>query len=255
MDDSRRLRAEGLDAEPALAGATAAKPQPGAPARPPTDLKAPDIEHTVWNEPSLVASGATAPDGQLTYARWLDAESARFTWAQSFWVTVGLALVAGPFGVLGAFVSGPSSGLSAFGLLAVVVVGPVTEEITKIAGALWVVEKRPYWFKSMLQVLLCAGAGGLAFAAIENLIYIYLYNPGGGAEFRAWRWTICTALHVNCSMIAGWGLVRIWHKAISTRTRPELRLGMPLFALAMITHGLYNLSVTVAEVAGWLEFD
>lgn len=266
MDDADRLSADRLSAEPALSGLPGEGPlspavaagsgQAGDPL--PTTISDADIEHTVWDEPTLVAQtgGAEAPEGELTYRRWLEAGLARTSWSWSMWITLGLVLAAGPFGILGAFTAGMGgTEVTLFGFLGAVVLAPITEEITKVAGVLWVVEKRPFWLKSMAQVLLCAAAGGLAFAAIENLIYINIYHAEGNEAFRQWRWTICTALHVNCSLIAGFGLVRIWDKAISTRTRPELALGMPFFALAMIAHGLYNLSVTFAEVFGWIDFD
>lgn len=260
MDDADRLKADRLAAEPALAGLPAEPAQPPADAvgSHPRDDSDQAIEHTVWDEPTLVSQtgGAEAPAGQLTYRRWLKAGIARTSWSRSLWITVGLILAAGPFGILGALTAGSAgTEVSLVGVLGAVVLAPVTEEITKIAGVLWVVEKRPFWIKSMGQLLLCAAAGGLAFAAIENLIYINVYHANGGEGFREWRWTICTALHVSCSVLAGFGLIRIWDKAIRARTRPELALGTPFFALAMITHGLYNLSVTFAETFGWLEFD
>ncbi len=260
MDDARRLKADGLDAEPVLAGPSATpastpqdEPELASLEVPPPD----DVEHTVWDEPTLVSQtdGAEAPEGELTYRRWLEEGISRTSWSRTWLITAALVLTAGPFGIFGALTaSGGGGEVSLSGVLAVAVLAPVTEEITKVAGVLWAVEKRPYWFKSMAQVMLCALAGGLAFATIENLLYIYVYAPDGGEAFREWRWSICTALHVNCSALAGFGLVRIWDKAIRTRTRPELALGMPFFALAMFAHGLYNLSVTVAEVFGWLEF-
>lgn len=262
MDDADRLNDDRLSAEPALSGLSTESAQPPAEAagspRTSTTPDPDDIEHTVWDEPTLVAQtgGAEAPEGQLTYARWLEAGIAETSWLKSWWITLVMVLVAGPFGILGAFTAGSTgTEVSLFGVLGTVVLAPITEEITKVAGVLWLVEKRPYWLKSMFQVMLAAAAGGLAFAAIENLIYIYVYVPDGGTDFRAWRWTICTALHVNCSVIAGFGLIRIWDRAIQLRTRPELALGTPFFALAMLTHGAYNLTVTLAEVFGWLDFD
>jgi RsiW-degrading membrane proteinase PrsW (M82 family) len=124
----------------------------------------------------------------------------------------------------------------------------------KIAVALWVVEKKPYLFRSMWQIFLCAAAGGAAFAFIENLVYINVYVPNHSDEFERWRWTVCTALHVNCSLIAGVGMVRIWDNAIRNLHRPQLGLGIPWFVLAMAGHGMYNGLVIVAEQAGWLSF-
>ena len=216
------------------------------------------VDHTVWDEPTLVAqsSGTTAPEGQLTYERWLTAGIANTTWVESFAITFLLILAAGPWGVLGAFAAGAvGAETTMYGILTVAVLAPITEEITKVAAALWVIEKRPYWFKSMWQILACAAAGGMMFGVIENLIYIYVYHPDGGDDFAAWRWSVCMGLHINCSVLAGFGLVRIWGNAIRERRRPELGLGMPFFAMAMVAHGLYNFSVTIAEVTGLLTFE
>ena len=249
-----------IDAEPHLRPTHAAgdrlTDEPAHSAHAPTEPN--DVEHTVWDEPTLVSQsdGAEAPEGQLTYARWLEAGIARTTWLETWVVTLLVVLAAGPWGILGAFSAAQTGGTIGWtSLLAAGVLAPVTEEITKLAAALWVVEKRPHWFKSMWQVLICAAAGGLAFAAIENLIYTNVYIPDGSEAFRAWRWTVCTGLHLNCSTLAGFGLVRIWSNAIRERRRPELALGMPFFAMAMVGHGLYNVTVTFAEAAGWLTFD
>ncbi|MEM8866065.1 MAG: PrsW family glutamic-type intramembrane protease [Planctomycetota bacterium] len=214
------------------------------------------IEHTVWDEPALSAdlSGRPGAD-QASYATWLEEQIARTTSAETWRTTLLVALAAGPWGVLGALISQVSTGGIGFsGVLAAAILAPVTEEITKVATALWVVEKRPFRFGSATQIMLCAAAGGLAFATIENLLYLVLYNPGGGAGYVVWRLVVCTSLHLVCSTIAGVGLATIWKDAISRRRRPELALGMPWFAAAMILHGLYNTAVTLAEVAGVLTF-
>jgi len=214
------------------------------------------IEHTVWDEPALAGDLAgPTPEDQLTYARWLDAGIANTSWAHSWKATLLLLLSAGPWGIVGALIAQTSAGgLSFGGLLAVAVLAPVTEEIMKVAAALWVVEKRPFLFKSARQIILCAAAGGLVFATIENLLYLGFYNPGGGPGYALWRWIVCTALHVFCSTTAGVGLVKIWRDAIQNRHRPELAIGMPWFAAAMIVHGLYNTAVTLAETIGVLSF-
>jgi RsiW-degrading membrane proteinase PrsW (M82 family) len=159
---------------------------------------------------------------------------------------------AGPWGVFGAIFGGVQGGTSGFAMLAII--GPVTEEIMKIAAALWIVERKPYLFKSMLQIFLCALAGGAAFACIENLIYLNVYTANASSEFSHWRWTVCLGLHVNCSFLAGVGVVRIWDNCLRNRHRPQLALGVPWFVMAMIGHGIYNGTVTLAERAGWLSF-
>ena len=231
----------------------------GEPALSATGVRQPtDVDHTVWDEPTLVSQqdGAEAPEGQLTYERWLERGIRQTTWFESLSLTLLVALAAGPWGVLGAFITSSRGGeIGWTTLLTVGVLAPVTEEITKVAALLWAVEKRPYWFKSMWQVIFCAAMGGLAFGVIENLIYTNVYVPNGSDAFLRWRWGVCTGLHLNCSTLAGIGLVRIWGNAIRERRRPELALGMPFFAMAMVGHGLYNVGVMFAEVAGVLTFD
>lgn len=220
---------------------------------PPVD----DVEHNVWEEPTLAADLAgAAPEGQITYARWLDRRIASTSYAKSLGVMLLLVACAGPWGVVGALFGGGGGGgdLSTAGIVAVAIIGPITEEIMKIALAMWVVEKRPYLFKSIWQILVCAAAGGLLFGVIENLIYMHVYIPDASRSLTRWRWTVCTGLHLNCSFVAGVGLARIWDRAMRTRTRPELGYGMGWFATAMLGHGLYNFGVTVAEFMGWLDF-
>jgi RsiW-degrading membrane proteinase PrsW (M82 family) len=218
----------------------------------------PEVDHTVWDEPTLSSElSGTAGAGQLTYARWLDERIAATSFAKSALVTLLVALAAGPFGVFGALFGSLSGigpgGFSAAGLIAVCVVGPVTEEIMKIALAMWIVEKRPYLFKAIWQILLAAAAGGVFFGAIENLIYLNVYIPDPSASLIRWRWTVCMGLHSNCSFVAGVGLARIWDHAIRNRVPPQLGKGMPWFATAMIGHGLYNFTAAVGEMSGWLK--
>ena len=213
------------------------------------------VENTVWDEPGLSADLAGAPaDGDVTFERWLRENEARTTWAKSWLVTVGVAAVAGPWGVLGAVMSGGGA-MTFAALITVAVVAPVTEEIAKVASALWVVEKRPYWFKSVWQIVLCGIAGGAIFGLIENLLYLFVYIPDASPSLARWRWTICMGLHMNCSVIAALGVARIWFHTHRTGNRPNLSLGVPWFVLAMVGHGIYNFSVTVAEAFGWLDLE
>jgi hypothetical protein len=211
------------------------------------------VEHSVWDEVTLSPELAgSAAEDQLTYSRWLIQKQAETSWIKSMWVTLLVAIVAGPWGVLGGLIGGGGGG-GASRLVLIVLIGPVTEEIMKIAAALWIVEKRPYLFKSLWQILFCAAAGGAAFAFIENLMYLFVYLPEHSTKLAAWRWTVCVGLHMNCSFVAGVGMARIWDNAIRERHRPELWLGVPWFVMAMTAHGIYNGAVVVAETIGWLE--
>ncbi len=209
------------------------------------------VEHTVWSEPALSSDLAGEPgEGQLTYPRWLAENIRQTTLSRSWWTTLIVALAAGPWGVLGA-VAGSGSG--DFGLLMIAVFGPVAEETTKIAAALWVVEKRPFLFRSFGQILICGACGGLAFAAIENVLYTQVYFPHHTPEFFRFRWTVCVALHMGCSSIAAIGLVRIWMASMRDLSPPRLALGVPWFVTAMVIHGIYNFTAMLASTAGWLD--
>jgi hypothetical protein len=157
-----------------------------------------DVDHSVWDEPTLAAdlAGAPGPE-QVTFARWLAEKMAATSYAK----------------------------------------------------------KRPYLFKSIWQILVAAAAGGLFFGVIENLIYLNIYIRSPTTQLVRWRWLVCTGLHLNCSFVAGVGLARIWDHAMRNRVPPQLGRGMPYFATAMLGHGLYNLTVSLAEVFGWLDFE
>ncbi|MEZ6119079.1 MAG: PrsW family glutamic-type intramembrane protease [Pirellulaceae bacterium] len=198
----------------------------------PTDA----IDHSVWDEPGLAVS---VPESALTYAKWLSQQEAATSELKSLLVTFAIVLVSGVWAVIGALMFQSSSGSSG-NLLTIVVIAPITEEVMKIALATWAVEKRPYLFKSSLQIVLCALAGGLCFAAMENLIYLNVYIPNPTANLITWRWTVCVALHTSCSLIAGWGLVKVWRRATQFRQRPQLIDGSRQLVTAVVIHCAYN---------------
>ncbi len=212
------------------------------------------VEHTVWSEPAVSSELAGDPDeSQLTYHKWLTKNIERTTWFTSLWVMLLVAIAGGPWSIMSAMYAG-SAGASAFSVLMYTVFGPVSEEIAKVAAALWVVEKRPFYFKSLWQIFLCAACAGLAFSAIENVLYMKVYFPKHTPEFVNFRWTVCVFLHVSCSLVAAVGLARIWDNAMRNLHPPRLALGVPWFVIAMAGHGLYNLTAIIASATGWLDF-
>ena len=212
--------------------------------------------HNVWDEPSLRAGDVTAPPDAITYSRWYQQRRAETTWVHSWAVVSLLALCGGPFAVLGAFISAFGQG-GISGAFMTIFVAPVTEEMLKIGVTLIVLENRPYLFRSRYQILLTAIASAFLFAVVENLLYIYVYNPEGNEAFRMWRWTVCTALHVGCTTIAGLGLLHIWHHIvhpIETDSGLEYQRPSPVYAypyimVAVLLHGTYNGLVTILELS------
>ena len=214
----------------------------------PAASEADRANQSVWNEPSMSPelSGPT-PEEPPTTARWLARRFADTSPARSWTVTAGVALTAGALAVVGALVQGVGYG----GVVGIVLTGPIVEEVTKSAAALWVIERRPFLFRSPVQIMLCAVASGLAFAAIENLIYlnVYIVDPSPGIVW--WRWTICTALHVTCTTIVGIGLVRLWQRARTHLRLPSLHEALPWLIAGIALHGLYNAGAVVLEVSGY----
>jgi len=132
------------------------------PAMPLTDHVCED--QSVWDELGLSRELAgDVPEDGLTWYRWyLDqvaATSATWSWA----VTLGVAVVGGLFAIVGTLAQQSMPGGQ---FLAVTVVGPTVEEIMKIALPLWLVEKRPWLYRNAGQILICAMASGLMFAAV-----------------------------------------------------------------------------------------
>ena len=223
--------------EPTYAAAAAAAPQPS-------------VEHSVWDEPTVPhdrARDAAMNPAQVTYARWLDAGRARWTPLRSWGLTLLVALAAGPWAVFGALING---GQSLSGTLMLVVFGPLTEELMKIAGVTLLIEKWPFALRGAAQIVICSVAGGLAFAAIENLLYLHVYIPNPTRELIVWRWTACVALHTVCSFIAGLGAVRVWRSVGRDKAPPKLSRALPFIVAASVTHGLYNAAARVLEMSG-----
>jgi len=206
------------------------------------------VEQSVWDEPVVAhrLAGLPPPDA-LTYRAWLQKRRAATGPARSWLVTLAVALAAGPWAVLGAFWG---AGQTPFSVIALVVFGPLVEEMMKVAAALYLVEKRPFLFSSRFQILLCAVAGGLAFAALENLLYLHVYVPLPPPLLVHWRWTVCIALHTGCSLVAGMGLMRVWADTWRRLARPRLSLAYPYLLGAIILHGAYNAGALALAASG-----
>ncbi len=207
------------------------------------------LEASVWDEPGLKGIGAVPDADALTYDRWLAEGERNTTDRQSWLICFGLACLAGPAAVIGTFLSQSSGRVPE--LIMVALVGPLIEEVMKSAFILWVVEKRPYFFKTASQIMICAMASGFIFAAIENLLYLNVYIPNASAGLAAWRWSVCVALHVGCTCISAFGLRRVWAKTTIERTRPEIALASSFIIAAVATHALYNSAAII--FSGYIE--
>lgn len=202
---------------------------------------------------SVAFEPALAPHGDpQRWSQWLAERRTRCTPQGDLAVTTLAAVLGGPVAVVGAFLAG-SPGILQVAYL--VVFGPVVEELLKQSGMTFLLEKKPWRVFAAWQFIYCAVVAGLTFAAIENVIYIYVYAPAQGIadieRLAAFRWTVCTALHVGCATIASLGLIRAWRRQLSAGGPVDLAAALPFFTTAMVIHGLYNLSAIF--FAGWFE--
>ncbi|MDA7503392.1 PrsW family intramembrane metalloprotease [Planctomicrobium sp.] len=198
------------------------------------------VHHSVWNEPGVspVLSGSP-PEDALTFANWLEERRSQTGFLDSWALVFCWAFVAGPLAILGTLL-GALTNFTFLIPLQIVLIGPIAEELMKIAIPLWVVERRPYLFRSRFQIFICALAGGVAFAAVENVMYLGAATLDWTNPLTRWRWTICVALHTFCCLISALGLARIWKKTMDGKTAPIIQHGVPYFTTAIVVHGTYN---------------
>jgi hypothetical protein len=164
-------------------------------------------------------------------------------------VVVALALAAGPWAVVGTLASALVHG-TGFGWLAILVVGPLVEELMKVSAPMIAIERKPFAFLRGGWIVACCALSGGVFAVIENVLYLRVYVPDPTAELAAWRWTICVAMHVGCAMIGGLGVRRMWSDAVRCERRPDPQAAVPYLAAAAVIHGAYNALAVAAGMAG-----
>ena len=210
--------------------------------------RAQDADHSVWDEPALSPEQrATAPAGRSFADRWERGRAAWWGW-RSWLLMLALALSAGPISIGMAFVTNTDMQVSGEGLLLLIAFGPAVEEIAKVAALLWVIELRPWRLMNRVQILVTAIAGGLVFAAIENIYYLDLVIKDPSAHLRWFRWTVCTLLHTGCSAIMGLGLARTWLTAANTMRDPDIGTMTPFMVAAIGLHGGYNALAVFTEL-------
>ena len=160
----------------------------------------------------------------------------------------GLCAASGLFAILCAF----AKGALGFGLLAVAVGAPVVEETAKVVlPPLMCLEKEPWRFRGVSSIALTCLCSALVFATIENLLYFHVYIPKDKltAGIIQYRLTVCTLMHVACTMISTCGLARAWREAKKGLSAFSTPTFTPYLVVAMVIHGLYNAVATIFSLA------
>ncbi len=204
-----------------------------------------ELDGHVGDEPVLrpVAAGLPAYRDDYAARRAATPEVRR-------WLVVGAAtLVAGPLGVIGAFLGAFASvGSLPVVIFAVVLIGPTVEEFVKAASGLYLAEQRPWLVPTGWVLVAIVVAGGLGFAAIENWIYLNVYIEDPSDAIIRWRWIFGPLIHGSASFLAGIGVRRIWEHTHQTGERPNAHRATPWFIAAVALHGTYNFVAVLLEV-------
>ena len=187
------------------------------------------------------------------YRELIHREQARYPSFSLPIISILAGIAGGFFAVPAIFLSGISL-WSLFNLILLVFLGPFAEEALKQSGAIFQLEKMRGSIRYDWQFFLSGALGGLVFSVMENLIYRYVYlaskPPEELALIMAFRWTICTALHILCTVISSMGLRRVWRESLAKERPFRLSDAFPWFAAAATVHGLYNLSMLLLDPFG-----
>ena len=200
----------------------------------------------VGDEPSLGNAGF-----ETSHDRYLIMREATPV-ASRWWAFVVVLVLAGPMGLAAALVGSPGAARSvAFAAIGTIVFIPIIEEIAKAAGALYLVENRPWLVPSAATVIVLVALSGLVFALAENWLYLNVYLEDPSEAVIRIRQIGGPLLHTSASLLAGIGVSRVWLTVHHGRTeRWAFRPAVPWMVAAMVLHGGYNLSATVLELTG-----
>ncbi|MHC4551516.1 MAG: PrsW family glutamic-type intramembrane protease [Planctomycetota bacterium] len=202
------------------------------------------VRDSVLNEPAFTGELKQAHLGQ-----WLTEKRKACSPAGNWVATLLAGLIGGSFAVIGAFVAGRQTWVT---LLYMILFAPIIEELLKQSGMIYLLEKKPFRLSSSAQFIVAAVLSALVFSAIENVLYIHLCSGNPDIKdfqaFTCFRWTWCTLLHVSCSVIASFGLIRVWKRQVAEGRAADLGCAFPAFAVAMGIHGAYNLTMALLNL-------
>ena len=185
------------------------------------------------------------------YRELIRREQARYPASLVPFLSVLVGLLGGVFAVPAVFLSGIRSW---FGFIMLVFLGPFAEETLKQSGAIFQLEKMRGSIRYDWQFFLSGALGGAVFSVLENLIYRYIYlaklPPEQLTNVMAFRWTMCTMLHILCTVVSSMGLRHAWRESLAKERPCRISDAFRWFAAATAIHGLYNLTVTLLDPFG-----
>ncbi len=205
-----------------------------------------DIDHSVWDEPSLAPNVlATTPESALTYANWLTRRRENWSEWQAWTATLGIILLSFPCAAIAAIISSVSGNhFFVTDVFVACIAGPILQEICKIVVPLWIVEKRPYLLTTWFQFFVFALASATVFAVVSNF-FLSMTVKEVTRPFFLFQWVGILGLNLVTAAIATFGLETIWRKTINSGKPPKLEHGYPYFATAIGLHIAFAVGTTI----------
>jgi len=205
-----------------------------------------DIDHSVWDEPSLTPDvSAATPESALTYANWLTQRRESWTEFNAWTVTLGVTLLSIPMAAIAAVINWTTGNVfMVTDVFIACLAGPMLQEICKIAIPLWIVEKRPYFFTTWFQFFILALVTATVFAAVSNFFLSLIVREVTMPIFL-FQWVGILGLNLVTAAISTYGLETIWRNSINSGKPPKLDDGYPYFATAIGLHDVFAIGITV----------
>lgn len=248
MDDADRLRREGLFEEPALNPVIEIHARvEDEPAFRNGPVETHDPLMAPGDEPALAGV-----DGLVSFRTLYPVRRSATSSTKQWMVFGGMVLVAGPLAILGAVYSSIASSAGFWGLVAVVVFAPISEEILKAALPLYVAERKPWLVPAAVVLPIVALSAGLVFAVVENLLYLNVYIPNPSPEVVAWRWVFGPILHGTAAFISGLGIAKMWKVSHTELRPPDMSVAAPWLIGAVLLHGAFNVLAVVLEFTEYI---
>lgn len=133
-------------------------------------------------------------------------------------------------------------------LLSFVMAGPL-EELCKPIIVVLLLERRPYWLRTRVEVVVLMLMSALSFATLENILYVYVRFPDLAPSYAAYRFGVCTSIHMITSTILGLGLVRTGRSGRMFRGVKPGRF-LLWYGVAAAIHTGYNCTVVFLQYIG-----
>ena len=186
-------------------------------------------------ECGLIELYAPPPKDAPSYGSWVQTKSQHLSKIKSWTSILVASLLMTPTAVVGAVMNSPM-----VAWLTLFIIWPVTEQALKMAAVCWLVESRPYLVRRASQLLVGGVLCGLSYAALENVLCLYVYANPPSSQIEVMRWMLCPAIHGACSLSVAMGLVQVWRRPMIEGRPPKVSLALPMFVLAVVLHSVYN---------------